>query len=149
MSYALEPPADDDDWRAFHDIREAVLFVGRGRIGIYDRNHPDDRAPQNQCLLLKFEGRPIGTVRLDNFGDGSGCMRLVAITEPEQGRGHGSVLSVLCDARMRTLGLRTLKVNAAPEAVGFYEKMGWRREVWDAAELAGIAKDCVQMTKAL
>jgi GNAT superfamily N-acetyltransferase len=149
VSYTLGPPADDDDWRAFHDIREAVLFVGRGRIGIYDRNHPDDVAPQNRPLLLKLDGRPIGTVRLDDFGDGSGCLRLVGIIEPEQGRGHGRVLSELCEARMRVHGLHTLKVNAAPEAVGFYEKTGWRREIWNPAELAGIAKDCVQMVKHL
>jgi GNAT superfamily N-acetyltransferase len=149
VSYTLDPPANDDDWRAFHDIREAVLFVGRGRIGIYDRDHPDDRAPQNQCLLLKLHGRPIGTVRLDNFGDDSGCVRLLAITEPEQGRGHGRVLAELCEVRARALGLHTLKVNAASEAVGFYEKLAWKRQVWNVAELAGIAKDCVQMTKAL
>ena len=149
MGYTLEPPKGDGEWRAFHAIREAVLFIGRGRIGIYDRNHPDDAAPQNQCLLLKLDGRPIGTVRLDDFGDGSGCVRLVAITEPEQGRGHGRVLSALCEARMRALGVHTLTVNAAPEAVGFYEKTGWRRRVWDPAELAGFSKDCVQMTKAL
>ncbi|HEV7278544.1 MAG TPA: GNAT family N-acetyltransferase [Devosiaceae bacterium] len=149
MGLTLEPPANDDDWRAFHDIREAVLFIGRGRIGVYDRNHPHDRAPQNQCLLLKLDGRPVGTVRLDDFGDGSGCLRLVAVTEREQRRGHGRALSDLCDARMRALGFHTLKVNAAPEAVGFYEKLGWKRQLWDATELAGIAGDCVQMVKGL
>jgi N-acetylglutamate synthase-like GNAT family acetyltransferase len=149
MGYTLEPPADDGEWRAFHAIREAVLFIGRGRTGIYDRNHPDDSAPQNQCLLLKLDGRPIGTVRLDDFGDGSGCVRLVAITDSEQGRGHGRALSALCDARMRALGVHTLKVNAAPEAVGFYDRMGWQRQVWDAAEPYGIAQGCVQMIKAL
>jgi hypothetical protein len=42
-----------------------------------------------------------------------------------------------------------LLVNAAPEAVGYYEKMGWAVYLWDAAELKGIAADCKQMAKPL
>jgi hypothetical protein len=40
-------------------------------------------------------------------------------------------------------------VNSAPEAVGYYEKMGWERFVWDSSELVGLAADCVQMVKRL
>jgi hypothetical protein len=47
------------------------------------------------------------------------------------------------------LGLKTLLVNAAPDAVGYYKKMGWHACVWDEAELTGIASDCEQMTKSL
>ena len=31
MDYTLASPADDDDWRVFHDIRRKVLFEGRHR----------------------------------------------------------------------------------------------------------------------
>ena len=47
------------------------------------------------------------------------------------------------------LGLRELRVNAAPDAVGFYEGCGWQRNSWAPDELTGIAADCVQMTKPL
>jgi hypothetical protein len=55
----------------------------------------------------------------------------------------------LVEGYARRLGLNTLFVNADPDAVGYYEKMGWDAYVWDAAELTGIAADCTQMTKAL
>jgi hypothetical protein len=45
--------------------------------------------------------------------------------------------------------LKKLLVNAAPGAVGYYEKMGWRACAWDEAELTGIASECKQMTKPL
>jgi hypothetical protein len=48
-----------------------------------------------------------------------------------------------------SLGLKTLLVNADPEAVGYYKTMGWRACVWDEAELTGIASECKQMTKSL
>lgn len=149
MAHTLDPPATEADWTAFHDIRDAVLFKGRHRSVVYDRNHPDDFTPENAPLLLKHDAVPVGVIRLDDFGDGTGAVRLVAVVSDGQGRGHGRAMSALCDARARTQGLHTLYVNAAPEAVGFYEKMGWDRFVWDAEELAGIAEDCIQMRKRL
>ena len=144
----LAPPADAADWQAFHDIREAVLFLARGRVGVYDRDHPDDRDPRNEPLLCKLDGRPIGTVRLDDRG-GSGVIRLVAIVPELQGMGYGRAMARLCDARARERGMATLYVNAAPEALGYYEALGWERFVWDAAELCGIAAECIQMRRRL
>jgi N-acetylglutamate synthase-like GNAT family acetyltransferase len=149
VSHTLSPPATDEDWRAFHDIREAVLWTARGRSG-YDRQHAHDyEVPANQPLLLKDGGRPVGTVRIDDFGDGTGAVRLVAVVSEGQGRGHGRVLSDLWDDYAKGKGLETLYVNAAPEALGFYEKMGWERFIWDETELFGIAEECIQMRKRL
>ena len=149
MAYTLDPPATDDEWQAFHDIRDDVLFKARHRDVPYNRNHPDDFTPANTPLLLKEDGRPVGTIRLDDRGDGTGVVRLVAVIAGVQGRGHGRAMSQLCDERVRAKGLRTLYVNAAPEALGFYEKMGWERHTWDADQLVGIAADCIQMRKRL
>jgi N-acetylglutamate synthase-like GNAT family acetyltransferase len=149
MSHALSPPATDADWQAFHDIRDDVLFRGRHRTVGYDRNHPDDHNPANEPLLLKAGGRPVGVVRLDDRGDGTGVVRLVAVVKDTQGSGHGRVMSELWDERARSRGFHTLYVNAAPEAVGYYDKMGWERFVWDPDELVSIAADCIQMRKRL
>ena len=40
-------------------------------------------------------------------------------------------------------------VNAAGTAMGYYEKTGWHRHVWDASELVDLASDCIQMRKLL
>lgn len=98
-------------------------------------------------MLLKCEGAPIGTVRLDDSGDGTGCVRLVAITRAQQRRGHGRELGRLVEGFARSIGIRTLHLNAAPEAVGFHEKNGWTRDERDPDELIGIAEACVQMSK--
>ncbi len=149
MTSTLEAPASPDDWQTFHDIREAELFRARHRDVTYDRNHPNDFMPENRPLLFKRGGRPIGVMRLDDLGNGTGAVRLVAITSTEQGRGHGRVMAGMCDAIARRTGLHTLFVNAAPEAIGFYKKTGWERFVWNPAELVSIAADCVQMRKRL
>jgi N-acetylglutamate synthase-like GNAT family acetyltransferase len=148
MTYKLTKVTADSDWREYHSLRRLVLWEARGRSR-YNERHPDEYLAANHPLLLKLDGRPIGTTRLDDLGDRRGVVRLVAIAADIQRRGHGRVLSALVEDYARRLGLKALLVNAAPEAVGYYEKMGWRACVWDEAELTGIASECKQMTKSL
>ncbi len=147
VGYALIEVSEPADWSAYHAIRRTELFEARGRFGIYDENYPGERLPGMHPYLLKRDGAPLGTARLDIRGDGSAVVRLVAITAAEQGRGHGRALESLIAEEARAFGARVLYVNAAPTAVGFYEKAGWKRHVWDASELTGPGSDCIQMRK--
>lgn len=148
MHYELRPVDAESDWRHMHHIRRTVLFrTGRQSVE-YDENHPDDRSECNVPYLLCLDSVPIGVVRLD-FQEETAVVRLVAVIEDEQGRGHGREMDALVESEARQRGVKTLHVNAAPEAVGYYEKMGWKHAVWNADELVGLAKDCIQMTKQL
>ncbi len=147
MTYELIDVRDPADWLAYHAIRRQELFEGKGLHGIYDDNHPMDRAPNAHAYLLKLDGVPIGTTRLDVRDDGSAIFRLVAITAAEQGKGHGRVLGAMVEDRARAFGVTTLYVNAASTALGYYRRTGWHDHVWDAAELVALAANGVQMTK--
>jgi N-acetylglutamate synthase-like GNAT family acetyltransferase len=137
-----------EDWRQLHAIRRAVLFPpGRHKFE-YNENHPDDRVEGNVPYLLLLDGAPIGVVRLDKRGS-LGVVRLVAIRSERQREGHGRIMSDLIDAEALRLGITELRVNAAADAVGYYEKTGWTRGSWDPTELTGVAASCVQMTKVL
>ncbi len=149
MTYQLVEVAEAQDWADFHAIRRVELFEAKGRFGIYDDRHPDDYADFAHPYLLKRDGRALGTTRLDLFGQGRAAIRLVAIKAAEQSRGHGRVLEQMVAERARGFGVDTLLVNAAAEAVGFYEKTGWERFEWDPAELVNIAGACIQMRKLL
>ncbi len=146
MSYELAEVQSPDDWKDYHFLRRTVLWEAKGRHN-YNENHPDERLDANHPLLLRLHGRPIGAVRLDEAGSSSGVVRLVSIALAAQRSGHGSMLSSLTEAYARRLGITTLLVNSAPDAVGFYEKMGWKKDIWDELELRGLASDCIQMTK--
>ena len=148
MPYELRPVRSPEDWRHLHHIRRTVLFAPERHSVAYDENHPDDRAKGNLPLLLLLDARPIGVVRLDLRGE-TAVVRLVAVAEGEQGKGHGKKLNALVEAEARRRGVKTLRVNAAPEALGYYEKMGWRRTTCGKSELIGLAKDCIQMSKEL
>ncbi|WP_055049468.1 GNAT family N-acetyltransferase [Devosia sp. A16] len=147
MTYQLRELASPDDWEAMHRIRLETLFTQERHPGlVYDRAHPDDTEPAHRKFLLMLDGVPIGTTRLDPRDEG-GILRLVAIVPGLQRQGHGSVLEALLIDYARARGMKRLWLNAAPEAVGFYEKLGWTPQVWDEEEFVSFARDCVQMTK--
>lgn len=147
-SYALIKVSLEADWQAYHSIRRRVLWEERGKSS-YKSDFPDEYTISNHPLLLKLAGRPIGTTRLDSYGQGRGIVRLVAISLPDQRQGHGRALSRLVEDYARSHSLEILFVNAAPDAVEFYNKTGWRAQVWDEAEFMSSRSDCVQMIKLL
>lgn len=148
--YELRPVATAENWASLHAIRRATLFApGRHPGVVYDENHPDDRAAGHTPYLLLLGGAPIGVARLDLRADATTVVRLVAIVPGRQRQGHGRALDRLLGDVARSAGARLLKVNAAPDAVGFYRKTGWQEATWDPSELVGLASDCVQMCKAL
>lgn len=146
----LKVVTTDADWEALHRLRETVLFTEARHPGIkYDRAHPHDFDPAHVKLLLVEDGVPVGTTRLDPRPDGLVVVRLVAVTPERQRQGLGRALERLALDRARTMGARKAVLNAAANAVGFYEKCGWAPEVWDEVELATFGKGCVQMSKRL
>ena len=149
MSYELVVVTRPKDWEAYHSIRRVELFEARGRIGVYDPDHPDERASNQFPLLLKWNGRGIATTRLDVRDSSFAIVRLVAVVHAEQRKGHGRALADRTEAFARDRGATRLLVNAAADAVGFYERIGFVREIWDAAELVGWNTDSVQMAKSL
>jgi len=150
VTLELRVVQSDEEWAAMHDIRRKVLFApGRQVRDIdYDENHPDDRAEGNVPHILMLDQDAVGIARLDIRGDRA-TVRLVAVADAHQRKGYGKLIDQMLTEKSWGLGVRQLRVNAAPDAVGFYEKTGWRAESWDPDELIGIARDCVQMVKDL
>ena len=145
MTYSLVKVTSDSDWADYNRIRKDVLFEGRE----YDPNHPDEYISSNHPMLLKALGKSVATVRLD-FSDNAECtIRLVAVTKDEQSKGHGRKLYELIEKYASENHTFVLRVNAAPDAVGYYKKMGFIEHVWDETELEGIAEDCIQMIRKL
>ncbi len=123
MAYQLVGVKSRQDWNEYHSIRRRVLWEARGLTN-YDATHEDEYKPTNHPLLVKLDGRAIGTVRLDNFGNGTGTVRLVAIEPEIQRKGHGRVLSEYVEQYTQNMGINAPYVNAVPESVGYYEKLG-------------------------
>jgi GNAT superfamily N-acetyltransferase len=126
--HELRAPANDEEWRMLHHIRRKVLFENRGKFDTYIENHPDDFKAEHYPLVLVYKDVVIGVVRIDVDG-AVAWLRRVAIREHLQRQGHGQVLLRLAEAFARAHGCDELWSNAAVEAVGFYERCGYTRDV--------------------
>jgi GNAT superfamily N-acetyltransferase len=124
---------------AFHGIRRTVLFEGRGDGDVYNENHPDESAAGNHPKLLLDGGEPVGVVRIDVYGP-TAILRRVAIRADRQRRGHGRVLLSLAEAFARRHDCSRLTSHVAKDAVGFYEKCGFRIDAVEAASVL-MSKD--------
>lgn len=146
MSIELKEVTTEADWAALHHLRRSVLFTEARHPGVaYDPEHPHDTNPAHTKLLLMRDGEPVGCTRLDPRPDGLVVVRLVAIANHLQRQGLGRELERLALTRIRAMGAKKAVLNAAADAVGFYQKCGWVREDWDLADL-GAARG-VQMSK--
>ena len=122
---ALISPSNDDEWASYHRIRRTILFEKRGLVGVYDPNRPDDRAPGNFAKLLVCDAHHVGVVRIDLAGD-LAYLRRVAIDEPWQRQGLGRELIRLSESFAAEHGARRIESSVATDAVGFYDKCGYR-----------------------
>ena len=126
--HELRAPLSTEEWRALHDIRRKVLFENRGKLDTYIENHPDDFKAGHHPLILLYKGDVIGVVRVE-VGENAAWFRRVAIREDLQRLGHGRVLLSLAEAFAKSRGCTEVRSNAAVEAVEFYERCGYTRDL--------------------
>ena len=126
--YELRAPLSGDEWLAFHAIRRKVLFENRGKSETYIENHPDDSKPGNHPLVLLHRGVVIGVIRID-VAETVAWFRRIAIREDLQRLGHGRVLLQLAEVFAKAEGCNEVRSNAAVEALGFYERCGYVRDL--------------------
>ncbi|MUO79987.1 GNAT family N-acetyltransferase [Agrobacterium vitis] len=112
------------EWEAYHQIRRHVLFDLRGLSG-YDEHHPDDRKPEHLPLIFVDGDEFVGAVRLDLTGNGNGVVRTVAIVAERQRQGIGRAMMTDVERLAMAQEAFRLEAHAAPDAVGFYHKIGW------------------------
>ena len=117
---------DNETALQMHKIREVVLFTS----GIYDRNHPDDKNPNNHCFLFLFKNTPVATVRLDFIENNTAAIRLVAVLPEYQNQKIGLKMLSSIEDFAKEKGIVKLVTNSALNATKFYEINGYIFEKW-------------------
>jgi GNAT superfamily N-acetyltransferase len=126
MEYELRAPRTPSEWDAYHYIRRSELFDRRGRGDQYNDHHPDESAPGNHPLLLLRDSMPVGAIRIDT-GQPLVLLRMVSVRRDVQGTGAGRAMLRLAETFARNAGAERVGLYSAAEAVGFYERCGYRR----------------------
>jgi GNAT superfamily N-acetyltransferase len=122
----LRSPANQGEWRSYHDIRRHILFERRGRGRAYDPNHPDETRPGRFPFILWSEKEPVGVIRVDIDGEVA-TFRRVAVRHDVQRLGHGRCMLADAEQFARSHGCSRIESQADVTAIGFYERCGFHR----------------------
>jgi GNAT superfamily N-acetyltransferase len=80
----------------------------------------------------------------------AGLLEAVYVAPEFTGHGLGRQLMDLLEEKARAAGLKSLRLRASLNAVGFYERLGWQAGRRESHQLpGGVAFDIVHMTKPL
>ena len=126
----LRLPRNQIELAGIHDLRDTVLFKGRGRSD-YDRHHPDDQSPNNHFMGFWQDDELLGTLRVDFLDDETAALRLVAVEPHLQGRGIGRKMIVAAEQFISAAGCCRVVTNAASDAAQFYSRLGYEEVPWD------------------
>jgi ribosomal protein S18 acetylase RimI-like enzyme len=133
--YQLAPVAENTTaWNSYHEIARTSLFKNNKSEYYTALKILDSYYAKMTPLLLSFNGEAMGTVALDELGDGRAAMRMVAVEKSHHGRGHGRALGSLLMEFARSHGIKRLCVNAGSDAVGYYTSLGFTPETWSRDE---------------
>lgn len=123
------------DYTAACQLREAVLRAPLGRV-----LRPEDVADEEAQLHFVTHddaGHVVGCVLFKPLSATHIKLRQMAVSPTLHGGGVGRALVTFAEAALRAKGYRSIETSAREVAIGFYEKLGYRREGPIYEEIAG------------
>jgi len=130
-----------------YTVEQVTAWTAAIRPEVYDG------ALRDKTVLVAEAQEPDGPERLLGLGildSHDGEINAVYVSPEAMGRGVGSQLLAAMEAKAAGRGVANLTVHATLNAVGFYERHGYRPRGDAAHELSdGTALPCVRMVKPL
>lgn len=98
-------------------------------------------------IVLLDDGYPFATCRFYPLDAERVMLGRVVVLPEYRGKQYGAAVVTEAESWMRELGYQTAEIESRTEAVGFYEKLGYRKTGGGIVR-SGVF-DCIRMTKAL
>ncbi|HEU4950872.1 MAG TPA: GNAT family N-acetyltransferase [Holophagaceae bacterium] len=122
------------DWQPFGSpdyalavaLRHEVLRIPLGLAFTVDQLASE--SDSHHLVALDEGGRILGCLMLTPHENGEIQMRQVAVKPEQQGTGLGRALVEEAERRAKALGCSRMMLHARDKAIGFYERLGYRRE---------------------
>ena len=137
VSLELRTPRSSHEWDRYHDTRKRCIFDkyhGKGSRYYceYNPGCPDEHDRANHPLIFLADGQVIGTIRIDIKAEQRmAVFRLIAIDEPWQGHGLGTIMLDMAETYARRLGVDKICLNSVSGAYGFYARCGFMPSHWE------------------
>jgi len=88
----------------------------------------ESKLRDNRCYVLRYEAKPIGTMRYNLLFDFIPFLTHMAIDRPYRRRGFGTKAMAHWEDEMRSLGYKMIMVSTQVDEDGqhFYRKLGYK-----------------------
>ncbi len=142
--HAVEPQ-DEEDWRAYFELRWRVLRTPWGQV----RGSERDEFEMQAChrMIRDAQGQVLAVGRIHQHDTDTAQIRYMAIAPRNEGRGLGRRMLRSLEDWARNEGYAQIELNARVSASGFYRRNGYE-EIGAAPTLFGCIRH-VRMRKKL
>lgn len=103
--------------------------------------------PETKYIVVLDENYPVATCRWYPLSETTAMIGRVVVLPDYRGKGLGKQVMLAAEQWLRELGFTAAGLESRLEAVGFYEKLGYR--ICSGNEIHGVTFTCVPMEKAL
>ena len=132
-------PKTDKDFEKYFELRWRILRKPWNQPVGSER---DDDEAISFHLMATENNRVLGVARLQFTSDTTAQLRYMAVDQQVEGQGIGRAIIKAMEIHGRDNGASSIMLHARENAVGFYEKMGFRTE-----EKSYLLFDCIQHYK--
>lgn len=109
------------------------------------REFDEHDTPDTKYIVLTDDGFPVATCRFYPLNEREAMIGRVVVLPEYRGKGLGRRVMTEAELWLTALGIRHFVVESRVNAVGFYEKLGYR--VTGDAVIHGDTFDCIRMEK--
>ncbi len=113
-----------DDYQQMLKLREEIL---RKPLGLTFSKEELDKEKNNLLIAAYEDDQMLGCGMLVEENSETVRMRQMAVPDNYQGKGIGRALMQFAENLARDRGYKKITMHARKNAVGFYEKMGYKR----------------------
>ena len=136
-----------ENWQraAAYNVRIEAMVKG---FGIRVDQEIDAHDSENTKYVVAFDGRyPVGTCRINWVDEKIGKIERVCILEDYRKKGIGKQVILEAEKWIKEQGANKILISSRIEAIGFYEKLGYKAD-WSTREENGVF-ECVNVEKIL
>ncbi len=113
-----------DDYKDILKLREEVL---RKPLGLHFSEEELQKEKNNMHMGAYEDERMLGCCMLVEEGENTVRLRQMAVVNDVQGKGIGRALMQFAENLARDRGYKRITMHARKNAIGFYEKMGYKK----------------------
>ncbi|WP_114325622.1 bifunctional GNAT family N-acetyltransferase/hotdog fold thioesterase [Candidatus Colwellia aromaticivorans] len=121
----LRSPKTVDEWTQYYQLRWQILRKPWEQEQGSEQDEYEQQAIHK--MVITDQGEILAVGRLEKTDKFQGKIRFMAVSETAQGRGLGQQVINALEQQASQLGMKEITLNAREDAVGFYQKYGYKK----------------------